>query len=202
MAQINWTPPQPRQGILGAWDKFVGPGATSGEEWLQLVGGIALAGMLGILLYISRDKLNWSGLQVVVVIFLVLDLTGGIITNATSAAKRWYHREGQDGIKAHLPFVAVHGLHLLATAWFFRGMDWAFFGVMYGYLLFASVVIIKIPLYLQRPMSLLLFCGGCLLGMYAFIPTIGLEWFIPFFYLKLLVSHLVKEAPFSPQETK
>ncbi len=202
MAQINWTPPQPRQGILGAWDKFVGPGATSGEEWLQLAGGIALAGMLGILLYISRDKLNWSGLQVVVVIFLVLDLTGGIITNATSAAKRWYHRDGQDGIKAHLPFVAIHGLHLLMIAWLFRGMDWAFFAVMYGYLVVASVVIIKTPLYLQRPMSLLLFCGGCLLGMYAFIPTIGLEWFIPFFYLKLLVSHLVKEAPFSPEEAK
>ncbi len=202
MAQINWIPPQPRRGILGAWDKFVGPGATSAEEWLQLTGGIALAGMLGILLYISRDTLNWSVLQVLVVIFLGLDLTGGIITNATSAAKRWYHREGQDGLKAHLPFVAVHGLHLLAIAWLFRGMDWAFFVVMYGYLLVASVVIIKIHLYLQRPMSLLLFCGGCLLGMYAFIPTIGLEWFIPFFYLKLLVSHLVKEAPFSPQETE
>ncbi|MDX2078540.1 MAG: hypothetical protein SFZ02_19060 [bacterium] len=199
MAQINWTPSQPRQGILGAWDKFVGPGATSSEEWLQLGGGIALAGMLGMLLYISRDKLNWSGLQVVVVVFLALDLAGGIITNATSAAKRWYHREGQDGIKAHLPFVAVHGLHLLVIASLFRGMDWAFFAVMYGYLLVASVVIIKTPLYLQRPMSLLLFCGACLLGIYAFIPTIGLEWFIPFFYLKLLVSHLVKEAPFSPE---
>ncbi|HRF98630.1 MAG TPA: hypothetical protein PLZ51_25655, partial [Aggregatilineales bacterium] len=70
--------------------------------------------------------------------------------------------------------VAVHGLHLLAIAWLFRGMDWGFFAVMYGYLLVASVVIIKTPLYLQRPMSLLLFCGGCLLGMYAFIPIIGL----------------------------
>lgn len=200
MSNINWTPPQPRKGILGAWDKFVGPGATSAEEWLQLGGGIILTVGLGILLYAQRDGLNWSGLQVIVIALLIFDLLGGIITNATSAAKRWYHREGQDGLMAHLPFVAVHGIHLFLIAWLFRGMDWAFWGVMYGYLLIASVVIIKIPLYLQRPMSLTLFCGGCLLGLYVFTPTPGLEWFIPFFYLKLLVSHLVKEAPFAPEE--
>lgn len=198
MKHINWTPPSPRRGVLGAWDKFVGPGATSSEEWLQLGGGLALASLLGILLYTMRDSLSWTGTQVFLVVFLALDLIGGIITNATSAAKRWYHRAGQDGIKAHLPFVAGHGLHLIAVAIVFREMDWAFFGVMYGYLMVASIIIIKTPLYLQRPMSLMLFCGGCLLGMYVFIPTIGLEWFIPFLYLKLLVSHLVKEAPFTP----
>lgn len=27
-------------------------------------------------------------------------------------------------------------------------------------------------------------------------PPAGLEWFVPVFYLKLLVSHLLKELPF------
>jgi len=29
-------------------------------------------------------------------------------------------------------------------------------------------------------------------------PIPGLEWFLPIFHLKLLVSHLIKEAPFRP----
>jgi hypothetical protein len=193
MNNIEWIPPQPRQGALGAWDKFVGPGATSSEEWLQLLGGGVLAGILGLLIYLQRD----TPIQSLVAALLALDLTGGIITNATSAAKRWYHRAGQDGLRAHLPFVAVHGLHVLVVAAGFRGMDWGFLAGGYGYLLLATLLILATPLYLQRPMRL--FCGGLLLGMYGFTPTPGLEWFIPFFYLKLLVSHLVKEAPFTPE---
>jgi hypothetical protein len=130
---------------------------------------------------------------------LAFDIIGGIITNATSAAKRWYHRSGQEGWRAHLPFIALHGLHLLVISALFRGMDWGYFVVLFAYLLVASVILTTLPLYLQRPVSLTLFCGGFLLGIYLFAPTPGLEWFIPFFYLKLLVSHLLKEAPFSPE---
>ena len=76
-------------------------------------------------------------------------------------------------------------------------MDWAFFVVMFAFLLLASVAIIRAPLYLQRPLAFTLFCVGFLIGTYLFVPVPGLEWFAPFFFLKLLVSHLVKEAPFS-----
>ncbi|MBZ0281441.1 MAG: hypothetical protein K8L97_11935 [Anaerolineae bacterium] len=200
MTKIEWNPPEPRTGMLGAWDKFVGPGATSAEEWLQIIGGTALAGFLALILYLRREDLNWTGLQTLLVVVLALDLIGGVITNATSAAKRWYHRAGQDGLRAHLPFIAVHGVHLLLIAAIFRGMDWGFFLVLYGYLLAAAIIILRIPLYLQRPAALTLFCGSILLGTYLFTPTPGLEWFVPFFYLKLLVSHLLKEAPFAPED--
>lgn len=199
MTKIDWTPSEPRAGALGAWDKFVGPGATSTEEWLQIIGGALLTGCLAVMLYLRRTDLNWTGLQLLLVAILALDLSGGVITNATSAAKRWYHRTGQASLRAHFPFIAVHGVHLLLIAVVFRGMDWGFFIVLYGYLLAASLIILKISLYLQRPTALALFCGGILLGMYLFTPTPGLEWFIPFFYLKLLVSHLLKEAPFTPE---
>ncbi len=197
--EIDWTPPAPRKGLLGAWDRFVGPGTTRAEEWLQLAGGLGLAAVLGVLLYTQRETLNWSGLQAAVVVFLAVDLIGGVITNATSAAKRWYHRAGQEGVRAHLPFIAVHGIHLLVIAALFRQMDWAFFVILYGYLLMATVAILAAPLYLQRALSLALFCGGFLLATYVFRPTPGLEWFVPFLYLKLLVSHLLKEAPFAPR---
>lgn len=199
MSKIEWTPAEPRRGILGMWDKFVGPGATSTEEWLQLAGGAVLVAFLGTLLFLQRDSLNWTWLQSIVASVLLFDLIGGIITNATSAAKRWYHRAGKDGLSAHLPFVAIHGLHLLAVSALFRQMDWGFFIVLYGYLLISAVFIILTPLYLQRPVSLIAFCVGFLLGLYVFIPVPGMEWFVPLFYLKLLVSHLPKEAPFTPE---
>jgi hypothetical protein len=28
---INWTPPEPRRGLLGEWDKLIGPG----QSWRQ-----------------------------------------------------------------------------------------------------------------------------------------------------------------------
>ena len=35
-----------------------------------------------------------------------------------------------------------------------------------------------------------------LINFYLLPPAPGLEWFLPVFFLKLLVSHLPKEAPF------
>lgn len=202
MEHINWNPPEPRRGLAGSWDRFVGPGATSAEEWLQLLGGLLLTGAL-VMVYLSqRELLNWSVAQTGIALLLALDLTGGIITNATGAAKRWYHRAGQHTLRAHMPFILVHGVHLLVVALLFRQMDWGFFVVHYLFLSGSAVMLVQVPLYLQRPISLTLFCGGLLLGMYLFTPTPGLEWFIPFFYLKLLVSHLVKEAPFAPEESR
>jgi hypothetical protein len=197
MNEIQWTPPEPRKGMLGAWDKFVGPGATAAEEWLQLGGGLLVAMLLGLFLFLRRETFEWSGLQTAIAALLAFDLIGGIITNATSAAKRWYHRAGHDSLRDHLSFIALHALHLLLVAAVFRDMDWAFFVVMFGFLLLATVAIVRSPLYLQRPLAFTLFCVGFLIGTYLFVPVPGLEWFAPFFFLKLLVSHLVKEAPFS-----
>lgn len=200
MNQIDWVPPTPRVGLAGAWDRFIGPGATSREEWLQLVGGLVLTAALLLLLHRQGHLAQWSTAQIIVVVLLIFDLFGGVITNATTAAKRWYHRAGQEGLRAHLPFIAVHGVHLLLIALLFRQGDWAYFGVLYGYLVFAAIILVRSPLYLQRPLGMTLFCGSLLLGTYVFPPSPGLEWFVPLFYLKLLISHLLKEAPFTRDE--
>lgn len=38
-----WQPPAPRAGLAGAWDRFIGAGATRVELWLQ-IGAALLAG--------------------------------------------------------------------------------------------------------------------------------------------------------------
>ena len=200
MRNIDWTPPQPREGLAGMWDKFVGPGATRSEEILQLLGGVLLMIALSGLLFIRRDALDWSLLQVILAALLIFDLIGGIITNATATAKRWYHRDGHDSFASHLPFIATHGFHLAVIAFLFRDGDWMYFLVLYGYLIGGTVLITRVALYLQRPLAMMLYAGVLLIGIYVFEPTPGLEWFIPFFFLKLLISHLLTEAPYTVEQ--
>ena len=196
--KISWIPPEPRSGLAGSWDKFIGPGATNAELWLQLVGGLSLTAVLTLPLFNQRSTLNWSTLQWIVFLLMAFDLSGGILTNATATAKRWYHRPGQRFID-HFGFVTVHGIHLVVIAWLFRDGDWWFAAVYYGYLLLGTAVILRTPLHLKRPMALLIYSGSLLLNSSYILPTAGLGWLIPFFFLKLLVAHLLPEAPFQPE---
>lgn len=193
--KVSWTPPEPRAGLAGAWDKFIGPGATDAEMWLMLIPTL-MAGIAAPL-YALYAGLGWSTVQLIVVALLAFDLMGGVVTNATSTAKRWYHRP-EATFRDHMQFVALHFLHPLVIAWLFLDMDWFYFGVVYGYLLLAALLILKIPLYLQRPCAYTLYVVSLILAFYALPQPPGLEWFLPIFYLKLLVAHLVTEAPFQP----
>jgi hypothetical protein len=191
---IDWTPPSPRPGILGAWDAFVGPGQTRAEFWLCLIPAVLVG--LGLPLAAWHFELGWTPVQVLAAGLLAFDLVGGVVTNATAAAKRWYHRPGQ-GSRQFLGFTAVHGMHLALVAWLFQDGDWRFFSVYYIYLLSASMVLLKVRLYLQRPVALVLWVGVFLVSLSLLPASRGMEWFVPVFFLKLLVSHLVREAPFS-----
>ena len=195
---VERTVPPLRSGIRGAIDRFIGPGATPAEQWLQFAP--ALIGAFLAPAYAILTGHDWGILLILLSAIFAIDLVGGVITNATSAAKRWYHRAEQ-GKWAHLQFVALHVVHVLLVAWFFREADWIYFAVVSSFLLIAAWIILSVPLYLQRPVAFMLFGIGLLIGIYGFAPTPGLEWFLPFFFLKVLVSHLVKEAPYQPATT-
>ena len=189
----------PRAGLLGLLDQFIGPGATPGEITLQLLP--AIAAMVAAPVYGMTLPLEFNYWQLGLISVLGFDLVGGVLTNATAAAKRWYHRPGQ-GWRSHLAFVLLHLFHIGLVALFLRGGDWSFFCRISGYLLTASVLILRVPLYLQRPTALGLY-GLALLGdRYLFVPTPGMEWFLSLFFLKLLVSHLLNEMPYQPEQTQ
>lgn len=198
MPEIEWMPPAPRQGTLGAWDRFVGPGATSAEEWVQLGFGLAIAAT-------CLAAFGWSRgfaagpVAIVVAIVLAADLGGGLVTNATSAAKRWYHRPGH-GHAAHLKFVAVHGVHIAAVAFVFATDGVAYFLAAYGYLMLSAAAIVMAPLYLQRPVAMGVAGLGIALAQLPLLAIPALGWFLPLLLLKLLVAHLLKEAPYAQQQ--
>ncbi|HQH42569.1 MAG TPA: hypothetical protein PLJ17_02130 [Syntrophorhabdaceae bacterium] len=193
--KINWDYPPPRRGLSGFLDRFIGPGTTGGELWVIVVFTIA-AGVILPLCASLRD-VNWTATQYVFAIILALDMAGGIVTNATSSAKRWYHRPGQ-GAWSLFFFVALHIIHIFIVAWLFRSMDWQFMVIMSTCLLCMAIVILRTPLYLQRPVALCLFAVSLVIDSYVLTPTYGLEWFIPFLFLKLLISHLLREEPYMP----
>lgn len=191
---IDWTQRPVRDGLNGALDRFIGPGATRAEIALSL--GAALAAALLLLLVIAAQGLEWTPVQTLLGVLLAFDLAGGIATNATQSAKRWYHRSGQ-GARQHLSFTALHGVHLLLVMFAFYAGDWGYFGLSYGYLLGAALLIVGLPLALRRPVALLAALGGVLLSLYGLPAVAGLEWFLPAFYLKLLVAHLLREEPYA-----
>ncbi|WP_192925007.1 hypothetical protein [Sodalinema gerasimenkoae] len=146
-----------RSGWVGYLDRLTGPGATAAELWLQFLP--ALGALVAAPVYASTLPMQWSGLQLGLMGLLALDLVGGVLTNATVSAKRWYHRPGQ-GWWQHLGFVALHVVHVFLVAWLFRGGDWLFFGAVAGYLLGAATVIVFSPRRLQIWGSGRVFAGG------------------------------------------
>jgi len=183
----------PRSGWVGMIDRFIGPGATPAELWLQFLPAVIAA--IAAPVYALTLSNSWTGLQLGLIALLGFDCAGGIITNATASAKRWYHRSGQ-GWKQHMIFVASHTIHIGLVALLFREGDWGFLIVVSGYLLIASTAILSSPLYLQRSIALGFYSLALLGDRYLLSLTLGLEWFLPFLMLKLLVSHLLAETPY------
>ncbi|MEF1337737.1 hypothetical protein REH81_13235, partial [Vibrio rotiferianus] len=189
--------PQARAGFWGGVDKLIGPGATKAEKNLQLY--VPFAAGFVMVVYAYFAQLGWSATQYVIAGLLTVDIIGGIITNATSTAKRWFHREGQ-GFKQHMSFILTHFVQLSLYSWAFLNFDIMWIVVIGGYMVLACSLVMKTPLYLQRPMALTLYSLSVIISIYWAQAPQGLEWFLPLFYLKLLVSHVLREEPYRPEQ--
>lgn len=188
--------PSPREGMPGLLDRFVGPGATPAELALQFV--LPLGAAVAAVAYASHAIESWTVIQYMLCAVLAFDIVGGIITNSTSSGKRWYHRTGQ-GFPQHFGFVMLHLGHLAIVSWLFLTFDLLWLVTAGIYLLIAGLAIILSPLYLQRPVALVMYAGSVLLALYVLASPPGMEWFLPLFYLKLLVAHLPREEAYRPE---
>ncbi len=192
---IDWGYPEPRKGIMGSWDKLVGPGATRAESGLTVFA--AITGIVLVLVYQYVAALGWNILQIGLAALMAFDISGGVIANSTSAAKRWYHQEGKT-FKDHFGFVAFHIIYPAIVAIFFLPLDWVYFLIVYGYLLLSAGIILGVDLHIRRPLSMLFFIGAWILNTYILTPIPGLEWVVPLLFLKLIMGHIVKEEPYRP----
>ncbi|MFF2773403.1 hypothetical protein ACFVU3_00705 [Streptomyces sp. NPDC058052] len=187
------TPPAP-PGLLGRLERFMGPGKTRAESVVEAAGVGVCAVLLAAGTWSGGTLRGWSGLQLAVTALIALDLLGGVLTNATNAAKRWYHRPRPGARRTRLLFVSAHLLHLAVVAALLLDGDPGWF-LGNAALLAAGALLVEFsPAPVRRPVAMGAYTAAVLTGFFWLTVPPGLIWFGPLFFLKLLVCHLVPEA--------
>lgn len=193
----DWNFPEPRAGLAGKWDRFVGPGASTTEQVLPVAAALIAATF--VVSNAAFKEIDWTPLQFALAALLAFDLFGGPATLATSSAKRWYHRSNASR-SGHLQFVSSHILQIGLVAFLFRSNDWLWLITISLAVFSASSVVLSVPLHLQRAVAYIFACAGAALGVSVFSPTPGMEWFVPVLFIKLVIAHSTVEEPYVDQE--
>jgi hypothetical protein len=129
---------------------------------------------------------GWSALQWVLATGIAFDFGGGVVTNATSAAKRSFHRPGRTRSRAL--FYAAH-VHPLVFPLAFSG-SWTVAAALYAGMLAAAALVELAPRAVAQPVAFAAVAAGLFVACGAGWP-IGLEWFAPVYLLKLVGAHAV-----------
>lgn len=156
--------------------------------------GVPVLAALALALVASSDlHLRWWALLTILV--FAVDAVGGVLTNSTGAAKRWYHRPGTRSER--LRFVCLHVVHLALIAGLVLNQHVGWLALNTVFLTGSALFIEHTPLSVRRPVAMGLLVAAVLLNALLTPVPIGLGWIAPLLYLKLLVAHLVPEAPFT-----
>ena len=190
----------------GKADFLLGTGATIAEQVLGWVASLMGAGVYGYLYLIHA--FDWTGWQYLLAGILAFDVIGGIVANSLNSCKRLYHSAVKPDepryanfLKNHFAFSSLH-VHSLLVALFF-GLNNFFYGFFwYVFLMIGTIVVIKTPLYLRRPIAFLIIALALLLNIYFVLPVRGFEWLAPALFIKIIYGHLVQEEPYRPLTEK
>lgn len=188
----------------GKPDFSSGTGAYASEKSLGLASAIVVPCFL--LYGLLSGTVEWSLWQVLVAFLLAFDISGGLVSNALNSCKRFYHtppkqEEGTLGRLLKRPaFFAIFHIHPLLVAFLFGDGKVQFGWVWYLLFLTSVVLVLRTPLYLKRPVSMLLILLSFLVNLYMVEPIPGFEWLMPLLFIKIIYGHLVREEPYRKTE--
>jgi len=198
---VDWTVPDTGAGWSGRIDRFMGPGKTRPEYVVEVGGGLVCVALVAWLVLHTGAYREWSALQTVICAVAALDLVGGVLTNATNSAKRWYHRGRPGATRARLVFVAAHVIHLAALGLVVpQGLVWSATNAVL--LLAGAGLIESVPVEIRRPVAMVAWIAAVTVNLVLLPLPTALAWVVPFLFLKLLVCHLVPEAPLRSQHDR
>ncbi|MGL5540350.1 MAG: hypothetical protein ACRDBX_01815 [Erysipelotrichaceae bacterium] len=191
----------------GKPDYVIGTQATPAERALALGASLFVPMVLLLLLLTKRLEIAGGGGGLVLALVLAFDVGGGVVCNSLNSLKRMYHspvspQEGPLGkaVKNKLLFASFH-IHSILV-WGFLAPAQVTTGILwYVLLLGASVLVWAPPLYLKRPVSMLLIMGAILVNAYGLVPVVGFEWLMPLLFLKIVYGQLVREEPYRKSAT-
>lgn len=191
---IDWVLPE------GKPDWLMGTGATPTERalvWLASAAAAAAAVAVALI-----GDVDWEWWQWALVLFLAVDVAGGVPANALSTAKRFYHspaptRSTQTGriLRNPVAFAALHVHPFVALLLPEATLLWAI--TWYVVALVGTAAVAAAPLYLERPVAAVVVAVG-LIAATALNPPTALAWFGPVLVLKLVLMHAVREEPYRP----
>jgi hypothetical protein len=199
---------QPEKNIAWAYsgtpDYATGTGACAAEKILGWASAALVPAALLVSMANDRLQLPESPALVAFTLFLAFDVGGGVVCNSLNSGKRFYHsppkqEEGLQGkvMKNHLAFSAFH-IHSILVWLLFQPDNYTFGIPWYLLLLGSAFVVHRTPLYLKRPVSMLLVMAAVLINLYALPPVAGFEWLMPLLFLKIVYGHMVMEEPYRP----
>ncbi|WP_260260213.1 hypothetical protein [Vibrio intestinalis] len=195
-AHINWE-------CEGKFNFTTGFGATKAES---IIANYAAFIAPVILYFFAWQQLEWSWLQIVVAAALTLDMIGGVLSNSLGSMKRFLHTDQSleltilgKLVGSKFLFPAIH-FQLFAVPLCFD-ITWSYAFFWYAMMMGSIVLLHFVPMYLHRPIALLIVMLSIILA--TLIPApVGLEWLAPIFMIKLVLSHGVREEPYRPTLTE
>ncbi|WP_223294975.1 hypothetical protein [Marinomonas mediterranea] len=81
-------------------------------------------------------------------------------------------------------------------------VTWSYAIFWYLFMMLSIFLIHMLPLYLHRPIALLIVIIAIVMGPTLFSVPTGLEWLSSIFIIKLVLSHCVREEPYRPDDQK
>ena len=190
----------------GKTNLAVGTQATTIEKILGWTAGFI--GVVIITFFYKQNNFDWEIWQYIVVAIVAYDVVGGAVANSLNSCKRFYHSSVQTFepsyvklAKNHLFFSVIH-VHPLIVSLIFTSTS-CFYGLFWYLVLQISVLsVIQTPLYLQRPVSMLIIVTVLLIDEYLVNSPTGFEWLIPILFIKIVYGHTVREEPYRPETEK
>jgi hypothetical protein len=188
--KIDWS-------YSGKNDYAFGNGATKTEK---IIGWSSCFIVLLFMVYAIINKtVEWNIFQIIISILVAFDVGGGMICNSLNSCKRFYHSDKGDKslMKNHMLFSLIH-IHSIIVWAIFDNANWFYGLIWYGIFIVFVVSIIKIPLYLKRPISMICILFSIMINIYIIPSPKMFEWLIPVLFIKVLYGHLVREEPYRP----
>jgi len=168
---------------------LIGPQASSKE--LILGWGTAILFAAGQLLWAFVGS-NWAWWQILIAVVFAFDIGGGVVVNATRSGRQYWHRP-ELTTRDHILFYAAH-VHPFVVAFFWPEYSWLQAGFTYvGMGIFAYIVFI-LPAELKRPAAFGLAAIAIVAGITLLEMPAGLIWFVPMYFMKLILAHAVPEV--------
>ena len=194
-ATIDWDVPDTRL------DAAFGDGALPVEKLLPNL--TAVIGVALLVWYTAvTPSLHWKWWRQLIAVALVYDLVGGVVANGLNSTKRFQHadhiavpRPTASFVRNHVLFAATHAQPILAAVLFPGAQIW--WGVWWYVVALGGVVLVlRIPLYLRRPVALMFVAATPMLATILDAPH-GFAW-LPAVLIAKLILGAVREEPYRP----